>query len=181
MAFHTLTVAAVQALCGDAAAVTFEVPDELRDDYAFAAGQSLALRRVVDGAEERRSYSICAPAGAAPRVGVRRVDGGLFSEWLVDRLANTAAQVFGHEPLAHVHQERAYPGRVSGTELRNPDYALLARANGWQAEAVEDTAAFEPAFRRALELSEKDGSIVLSAGSMFVTAEVMQAWNKNYS
>jgi dihydrofolate synthase/folylpolyglutamate synthase len=37
------------------------------------------------------------------------------------------------------------------------------------------------AFRRALELSEKDGSIVLSAGSMFVTAEVMQAWNKIYT
>ena len=36
----------------------------------------------------------------------------------------------------------------------------------------------DAAFRHALELSEKDGSIVLSAGSMFVTAEVMQAWNK---
>jgi hypothetical protein len=36
----------------------------------------------------------------------------------------------------------------------------------------------EAAFGRALELSEKDGSIVLSAGSMFVTAEVMMAWNK---
>ena len=36
----------------------------------------------------------------------------------------------------------------------------------------------EAAFARALELSEKDGSIVLSAGSMFVTAEVMAAWKK---
>jgi hypothetical protein len=36
----------------------------------------------------------------------------------------------------------------------------------------------ESALRRALELSEKDGSIVLSAGSMFVTAEVMKAWNE---
>jgi len=36
----------------------------------------------------------------------------------------------------------------------------------------------ESALARALELSEKDGSIVLSAGSMFVTAEVMKAWNK---
>ncbi len=36
----------------------------------------------------------------------------------------------------------------------------------------------EAAFRRALELSEKDGSIVLSAGSMFVTAEVMTAWDR---
>jgi dihydrofolate synthase/folylpolyglutamate synthase len=38
----------------------------------------------------------------------------------------------------------------------------------------------ESAFSQALELSEKDGSIVLSAGSMFVTAEVMAAWKKHH-
>ena len=43
-----------------------------------------------DGVEERRSYSICAPAGAAPRVGVRQVPGGLFSEWLVRPAASRA-------------------------------------------------------------------------------------------
>ena len=51
----------------------------------------------------------------------------------------------------------------------------LARQAGVQSEAVS---LVESAFGRALELSEKDGSIVLSAGSMFVTAEVMRAWNK---
>ena len=51
----------------------------------------------------------------------------------------------------------------------------LASQAGLESEAVSPV---ESAFRRALELSEKDGSIVLSAGSMFVTAEVMQAWNK---
>jgi ring-1,2-phenylacetyl-CoA epoxidase subunit PaaE len=80
---HALRVAAVERLCADAVAVTFDVPADLRAEYAFRPGQFLTLQR--DG--ERRSYSICAPAGAAPRVGVRRVDGGLFSEWLVDRLA----------------------------------------------------------------------------------------------
>ncbi|WP_232665681.1 1,2-phenylacetyl-CoA epoxidase subunit PaaE [Pseudonocardia sp. TRM90224] len=84
--FRTLRVADVERLCDDAVAVTFEVPDELRAEYAFRPGQYLTLRTVVDGVEERRSYSICAPAGAAPRVGVRRVATGLFSEWLVDRL-----------------------------------------------------------------------------------------------
>jgi phenylacetate-CoA oxygenase/reductase, PaaK subunit len=84
--FHKLTVADVERLCDDAVAVTFAVPDDLRTEFAFRPGQYLTLRLVVDGVEERRSYSICAPAGAAPRVGVRRVDGGLFSEWLVDRL-----------------------------------------------------------------------------------------------
>jgi acetolactate synthase I/II/III large subunit len=48
-----------------------------------------------------------------------------------------------------MHQEREYPGRVSGTELRNPDFAALARAYGLHGEIVETTADFEPAFERA--------------------------------
>jgi ring-1,2-phenylacetyl-CoA epoxidase subunit PaaE len=84
--FHALKVAAVERLCDDAVAVTFDIPDDLRDVYAFRPGQYLTLRQETAGGEERRSYSICAPGGAAPRVGVRRVAGGLFSEWLVDRL-----------------------------------------------------------------------------------------------
>ncbi|MGQ0576408.1 MAG: 1,2-phenylacetyl-CoA epoxidase subunit PaaE [Pseudonocardia sp.] len=85
--FHPLRVAGVERLCDDAVAVTFAIPPDLRGAYDFRPGQYLTLRLVHDGREERRSYSICAPAGAAPRIGVRRVDAGLFSEWLVDRLA----------------------------------------------------------------------------------------------
>jgi len=87
MPFHSLTVAGVERLTADSAAVTFAVPAQLREAYAFKAGQSLTLRRTIDGAEHRRSYSICAPVGAAPRVGVREVPGGLFSSWLVRDLA----------------------------------------------------------------------------------------------
>jgi ring-1,2-phenylacetyl-CoA epoxidase subunit PaaE len=82
-AFHTLTVAEVEALTDDAVAVTFEVPADLAADFAFVPGQSLTLRRTVDGVEQRRQYSICAPAGAPPRVGVREIPDGLFSRWLV--------------------------------------------------------------------------------------------------
>jgi acetolactate synthase-1/2/3 large subunit len=49
-----------------------------------------------------------------------------------------------------MHQERAYPGRVSGTGLRNPDFAALARAYGAHGECVTATAEFEPALERAL-------------------------------
>ncbi len=48
-----------------------------------------------------------------------------------------------------MHQERTYPGRVSGTGLANPDFAALARAYGLHAETVTETAAFAPAFERA--------------------------------
>ncbi|MBA4176382.1 MAG: thiamine pyrophosphate-binding protein [Leptothrix sp. (in: Bacteria)] len=50
-----------------------------------------------------------------------------------------------------MHQEREYPGRVSGSDLFNPDFAALARAYGWQAGFVDRTEAFEPALRRALD------------------------------
>lgn len=49
-----------------------------------------------------------------------------------------------------MHQEREYPGRVSGSDLFNPDFGALARAYGWQAHFVDATTAFEPAFAAAL-------------------------------
>jgi acetolactate synthase-1/2/3 large subunit len=50
-----------------------------------------------------------------------------------------------------MHQEREYPGRVSGSGLHNPDFAALARAHGWRAEFVDRTTEFEPALLRAIE------------------------------
>jgi ring-1,2-phenylacetyl-CoA epoxidase subunit PaaE len=78
-AFHPLAVARIDQLTDDSAAVTFDVPDELHDVFDFAAGQSLTLRR----GDERRSYSICAAVGRAPRIGVREVPSGAVSGWLV--------------------------------------------------------------------------------------------------
>ena len=53
-----------------------------------------------------------------------------------------------------MHQEREYPGRVSGSDLHNPDFVMLARAYGWQAERVDQSAQFESAFARALASGE---------------------------
>ena len=50
-----------------------------------------------------------------------------------------------------MHQEREYPGRVSGSELFNPDFAAYARAFGWRGEFVDRTEAFEPALRRFVD------------------------------
>ncbi|MFN2518115.1 MAG: 1,2-phenylacetyl-CoA epoxidase subunit PaaE [Jatrophihabitantaceae bacterium] len=82
-AFAALRVADVQRLCDDAVAVTFDVPPELSDQFRFRPGQSLTVRRTVEGRDERRSYSICAAAGTQPRIGVREVAGGHVSQWLV--------------------------------------------------------------------------------------------------
>jgi ring-1,2-phenylacetyl-CoA epoxidase subunit PaaE len=79
-AFHPLRVEDVERLTPDAVAVTFEVPDGLRDAYAFTAGQHLTLRTTIDGEEVRRSYSICSPPSAGRlRVAVKLLEGGAFS------------------------------------------------------------------------------------------------------
>ena len=50
-----------------------------------------------------------------------------------------------------MHQEREYPGRISATALKNPDFAAYARAFGGHGETVERTADFGPAFERAIK------------------------------
>ncbi len=56
----------------------------------------------------------------------------------------------GQYGTIRMHQEREYPGRVVGTQLQNPDFALYAKAFGGHGERVERTADFAPAFERAL-------------------------------
>jgi ring-1,2-phenylacetyl-CoA epoxidase subunit PaaE len=108
--FHALRVAEVEPLCEDAAAVTFAIPDELSAAFAFAPGQSLTLRREVDGRDERRSYSICAAVGAAPRIGVRVVPDGLFSSWLVhDVRPGDVVEVL--EPIGAFTPDLTVPGQ----------------------------------------------------------------------
>ena len=90
--FHKLTVQEVRPLTPAACSVRFAVPEELRADYAFHPGQHLTLRRVSGADDERRTYSICStPAELAERgelrIGVKRINGGLFSSWLNGELA----------------------------------------------------------------------------------------------
>ncbi|HET7397923.1 MAG TPA: 1,2-phenylacetyl-CoA epoxidase subunit PaaE [Intrasporangium sp.] len=87
--FHPLTVAAVERLTDDAVAVTFAVPGDLVEEYAFEPGQHLTVRAVLGGEEVRQSYSICqsrnAPGGSRRlRVAVARVPGGRMSTWFTD-------------------------------------------------------------------------------------------------
>jgi ring-1,2-phenylacetyl-CoA epoxidase subunit PaaE len=70
----------IDPLTDDAVAITFEVPEELVDDYDFAQGQHLNIRTTLAGDDVRRSYSIAAPARSGVlRVGVKVLPGGHFS------------------------------------------------------------------------------------------------------
>ena len=86
--FHTLRVCEVERLTDDAVAIGFDVPPELAADYAYSHGQHLTVRTAAAGDSVRRNYSICAPAGSGRlRIGVKRLPGGAFSEYAIERLA----------------------------------------------------------------------------------------------
>ena len=85
--FHPLKIAEIVPETADANSIRFEIPLELRDAFAFRAGQHLTLRATIDGEEVRRNYSLCtAPAEGDWMVTVKRIGGGIFSNWVGDRL-----------------------------------------------------------------------------------------------
>ncbi|HSW06183.1 1,2-phenylacetyl-CoA epoxidase subunit PaaE [Aquabacterium sp.] len=81
--FHPLRIAEYRPEAEDALVLGFDVPDSLRDAFAFEPGQHLTLRHTLNGEEQRRSYSICSGTDPARlQVGIRHVPGGLFSSWV---------------------------------------------------------------------------------------------------
>lgn len=85
--FHDLRVRSIAADTAEASILSFDVPPELRETFGFTQGQYLTLRATIDGQDLRRSYSICAGVDDGElRVGVRRVKGGVFSNWINERV-----------------------------------------------------------------------------------------------
>ncbi|MEO5733569.1 MAG: 1,2-phenylacetyl-CoA epoxidase subunit PaaE [Rubrivivax sp.] len=85
--FHPLRVRSVEPDTAEAVVVCFEVPPSLREVFGFTQGQYLNLRKTLAGTDLRRSYSICAGIDDGElRVGVRKVRGGVFSNWINDHL-----------------------------------------------------------------------------------------------
>ncbi|MDE2014056.1 MAG: phenylacetate-CoA oxygenase, partial [Alphaproteobacteria bacterium] len=80
--FHSLKIAELRQETPDAVSIRFDVPNELRDAFAFRPGQHLTLRREIGGEEVRRNYSLCvSPLDDELRVAVKRTAGGVFSNW----------------------------------------------------------------------------------------------------
>jgi ring-1,2-phenylacetyl-CoA epoxidase subunit PaaE len=89
--FHPLRIKRVSPEAADSVAITFEVPPALRAAFDFKPGQFLTLRTTLAGRQERRSYSICSPHQRYAQdgeidVGIKPVEGGVFSRWAVQAL-----------------------------------------------------------------------------------------------
>lgn len=84
--FQELMVKQVSPEAAGSVAITFDIPAAARDDFHFEPGQFLTLRATVDGQDLRRNYSISSPRSRLLKsgeleVGIRPVEGGLFSNW----------------------------------------------------------------------------------------------------
>jgi len=85
--FHPLTLTSRTAAAEDAVRLRLAVPEDLRQAYAHEPGQHVALRVILDGREERRTYSIVSTPGAPDlELGVRLQPGGAVSSYLAERL-----------------------------------------------------------------------------------------------
>lgn len=85
--FHSLQVKTVHKETDDCVSVSFTVPHELKDVFQFRQGQNLTVKKVLEGKELRRNYSICSsPFDGTLKMAVKKVEGGLFSTWANNEL-----------------------------------------------------------------------------------------------
>lgn len=99
--FHSLPIAKVEKETRDAVAITFAVPDALREAFRHEPGQHLTLKADIGGNDVRRSYSICsAKDDGVLRIAVKRAPGGVFSNWANESLkAGDSLEVM--PPMGH--------------------------------------------------------------------------------
>ncbi len=118
--FHELKVAEIERQTPEAVAVALEVPDELKEIFAFRPGQYLTLAADIEGREARRSYSICsAPGEPLLKVGIKRVADGRFSSFVNERLSvGDTIRVMPPE------------GRFTSLIGERHDYILIAAGSG---------------------------------------------------
>jgi ring-1,2-phenylacetyl-CoA epoxidase subunit PaaE len=132
-AFHPLRIAEVRRETSDSVSLRFDLPDALRERFAFRAGQHLTLRTEIDGEDVRRNYSVCvSPAEGELRVAIKQIAGGVFSNWanaqlkagdVIEVMAPHGSFTCSFDPAA----SRRYVGFAGGSGI-TPVLSLLKTA-----------------------------------------------------
>ena len=153
--FHRLPIVSVERETRDAVAVTFAVPEALRDQFCFTQGQHLTLRAEIGGEDVRRSYSICsAVQDGALRIAVKRSPGGAFSTWANEALkAGAAIEVM--PPMGHFN--------VTLEPAAKRHYLVFAAGSGITPlmSIIKTTLAVEPHSRFTLFYGNRASSTVM--------------------
>ncbi|MEP7061582.1 MAG: 1,2-phenylacetyl-CoA epoxidase subunit PaaE [Betaproteobacteria bacterium] len=153
--FHRLAVARVDRETRDAVALTFAIPDALRDAFRWQPGQHLTLRAAVGGEDLRRSYSICSAAHEVEmRIAIKRDPGGAFSNFANDAIrAGDAIDVM--PPMGHFS--------VPHDTTRARNFVAFAAGSGITPilSIVASTLAAEPSARFTLVYGNRASSTVM--------------------
>ncbi|MEO6433691.1 MAG: 2Fe-2S iron-sulfur cluster-binding protein [Sphingomicrobium sp.] len=138
--FHALEVAEIIPETDDAMSIRFAVPYDLAELFRFKAGQHLTLMSVIDGAEVRRNYSLCtAPADEDLMVTVKRIAGGVFSNWVATEL-KTGQRIavmppHGSFTLPFVEGQKKYYAAFAGGSGITPIISLARTALSIEADS----------------------------------------------
>jgi ring-1,2-phenylacetyl-CoA epoxidase subunit PaaE len=131
--FHELPIARISPEAAGAVAITLAIPPEHRATFAFEPGQFLTVRATIDGQDVRRSYSISSPRSLLTQrgeltLGIRPVDGGVFSNWAATSLkAGDTLKAMPPDGRFTVHKPRAVHrvGFAAGSGI-TPILSLMA-------------------------------------------------------
>ena len=86
--FNSLKIADIRRETESTVSIAFDVPESLKSDYQFISGQYLTLKKLINGEDVRRSYSICsAPHEEELRVAIKKIEGGRFSTYANEELS----------------------------------------------------------------------------------------------
>ena len=125
--FHKLRVKSITPDTDEAVIVSFDVPAALQHDFQFTQGQHLTLRTLLNGKEERRSYSICSGVDDGDlRIGVRHVTGGVMSSWINQRLIGQSLKT--NDDIDVLPPEGRFFVPIDATHARN--YLGIAGGSG---------------------------------------------------
>ncbi len=131
--FHNLRIAEVRRETSDSVSLRFDLPEDLKAQFAFTAGQHLTLRRELEGEDLRRNYSVCvSPSDGELRIAIKQIAGGVFSNWanaelkagdVIEVMAPHGSFTWKFDPKA----ERRYAAFAGGSGI-TPILSLLKTA-----------------------------------------------------
>ena len=120
--FHTLKIKDISKQTQNCSVITFDMPDNLSQEFEFTQGQHLTLKALIDGQDTRRSYSICSSmVDRQWQVAVKKIPGGVFSSYVNDVLQTgdtlQVAPPSGRFGVPISEQEKTYIAFVAGSGI----------------------------------------------------------------
>ncbi len=119
--FHKLSIKNYIQETANAVSLIFDIPEHLKDNFSFKAGQYVTLKTTIEDKEIRRSYSICSsPNSGELKVAIKRVENGIFSTYAISSL-KTGDVIEVHEPegkfILEPTSSNNYLGIVAGSGI----------------------------------------------------------------